>query len=63
VDITDLGMLATNWQAGSSFADAVAGFGLANAGVPEPGSAAIVVLALATRQLLTARRTRRRRRR
>jgi hypothetical protein len=43
VNVNDLGLLASNWQSGvssplsGSFADTLAGFGLASTSVPEPG--------------------------
>jgi hypothetical protein len=62
VDITDLGMLATNWQQGvgsplgpPSFGQALAGFGLPQSMVPEPSAAAAATSGLI---ILTARRRR-----
>lgn len=54
VDIVDLGMLATNWQQGvgnplgpQSFSDALAAMGLPLTAVPEPTTAALIIVTLA----------------
>jgi hypothetical protein len=55
IDVADLGLLATNWQAGvaagASLAEALAGFGLSSASVPEPvvGTFGMVLLVLRVR--------------
>jgi MYXO-CTERM domain-containing protein len=52
VNVNDLGLLATNWQAGvgnplgPSLQEALAALGLPNVSVPEPGSAALLGLAM-----------------
>jgi hypothetical protein len=45
VDVNDLGILASTWQAGVSALDgALSSFGLRGASVPEPSSIALVLV-------------------
>jgi hypothetical protein len=62
VDVADMGMLASNWQAGvrsplgPSLADALSELGLPNISVPEPATCSTVVIG--TSLLIGRRRSR-----